>query len=43
MPAASSPAYNLTLMPGLVKNHDHAARLNEPDFMEAIERQDGRG
>ncbi len=23
------PAYNLTLMPGLVKNHDHAARLNE--------------
>jgi hypothetical protein len=24
------PAYNLTLMPGLVKNHDHAARLNEP-------------
>ncbi|EAV43441.1 hypothetical protein SIAM614_06643 [Stappia aggregata IAM 12614] len=21
------PAYNLTLMPGLVKNHDHAARM----------------
>jgi TRAP-type C4-dicarboxylate transport system substrate-binding protein len=31
------PEYNLTLMPGLVKNHDHAARLNESPFMEAIE------
>ena len=31
------PAYNLTLMPGLVKNHDHAARLNESPFMEEIE------
>ncbi|HBG99647.1 MAG TPA: ABC transporter substrate-binding protein [Rhodobacteraceae bacterium] len=31
------PAYNLTLMPGLVKNHDHAARLNDSPFMEAIE------
>jgi len=31
------PAYNLTLMPGLVKNHDHAARLNNSDFMGAIE------
>ena len=30
-------AYNLTLMPGLVKNHDHAARLNESPFMEEIE------
>ncbi|SEA08789.1 TRAP transporter substrate-binding protein DctP [Rubrimonas cliftonensis] len=30
------PAYNLTLMPGLVKNHDHAARLNESPFMDAI-------
>ena len=29
--------YNLTLMPGLVKNHDHAARLNESEFMEEIE------
>jgi imidazolonepropionase-like amidohydrolase len=26
-----------TLMPGLVKNHDHAARLNESPFMDAIE------
>ena len=31
------PAYNLTLMPGLVKNHDHAARLNESPFMERLE------
>ena len=31
------PEYNLTLMPGLVKNHDHAARLNESGFMQAIE------
>lgn len=31
------PAYNLTLMPGLVKNHDHAARMNESPFMAAIE------
>ena len=33
------PAYNLTLMPGLVKNHDHAARLNYSPFMEALEEQ----
>ena len=32
------PAYDLTLMPGLVKNHDHAARLNESDFMGEIEK-----
>ncbi len=31
------PAYNLTLMPGLVKNHDHAARLNNSEFMKRIE------
>ncbi len=31
------PAYNLTLMPGLVKNHDHAARLSASPFMEDIE------
>ncbi|MEM8742283.1 MAG: TRAP transporter substrate-binding protein DctP [Pseudomonadota bacterium] len=31
------PAFNLTLMPGLVKNHDHAARLNESAFMAKIE------
>lgn len=31
------PAYNLTLMPGLVKNHDHAARLSDSPFMKALE------
>jgi len=31
------PAYNLTLMPGLVKNHDHAARLNDSEFMQRIQ------
>lgn len=31
------PAFNLTLMPGLVKNHDHAARLSESPFMAALE------
>jgi TRAP-type C4-dicarboxylate transport system substrate-binding protein len=31
------PSYNLTLMPGLVKNHDHATRLSNSPFMEAIE------
>lgn len=31
------PAYNLTLMPGLVKNHDHAARLSASPFMDALE------
>lgn len=32
------PEFNLTLMPGLVKNHDHAARMNESAFMEEIEK-----
>ena len=31
------PATNLTLMPALVKNHDHANRINESPFMEKIE------
>lgn len=31
------PSFNLTLMPGLVKNHDHAARLSESPFMDAIQ------
>lgn len=31
------PAYNLTLMPGLVKNHDHAQRLNYSPFMDKIQ------
>ncbi len=33
------PAYNLTLMPGLVKNHDHAARLSASPFMAALEKK----
>jgi TRAP-type C4-dicarboxylate transport system substrate-binding protein len=30
------PQFNATLMPGLVKNHDHARRLNDSDFMDSI-------
>ena len=30
------PQFNATLMPGLVKNHDHARRLNDSEFMTAI-------
>jgi len=30
------PQFNATLMPGLVKNHDHARRLNDSEFMAAI-------
>jgi TRAP-type C4-dicarboxylate transport system substrate-binding protein len=30
------PEFNLTLMPGLVKNHDHAVRLNSSPFMQKI-------
>ncbi|MEO0637512.1 MAG: TRAP transporter substrate-binding protein DctP [Pseudomonadota bacterium] len=37
--AGQRPAFNLTLMPGLVKNHDHAARLNESEFMGKLEEQ----
>lgn len=33
------PAFNLTLMPGLVKNHDHAARLNTSPFMAELEKK----
>lgn len=32
------PAYNLTLMPGLVKNHDHGDRLSHSPFMAEIEK-----
>ena len=32
------PEFNLTLMPGLVKNHDHAARLNDSPFMAELEK-----
>jgi len=31
------PEYNLTLMPGLVKNHEHAARLSVSPFMQTLE------
>ncbi len=30
------PEFNLTLMPGLVKNHDHAVRLNSSAYMRKI-------
>ncbi|MCP5300540.1 MAG: TRAP transporter substrate-binding protein DctP [Chromatiaceae bacterium] len=32
------PEFNLTLMPGLVKNHDHARRLNKSEFMQRIKK-----
>lgn len=32
------PELNLTLMPGLVKNHDHARRLNNSEFMKRIKK-----
>jgi TRAP-type transport system periplasmic protein len=31
------PEFNLTLMPGLVHNHEHAQRLNDSEFMERLE------
>ncbi|MDX1604837.1 MAG: TRAP transporter substrate-binding protein DctP [Candidatus Competibacterales bacterium] len=30
------PQFSATLMPGLVKNHDHAKRLNDSEYMAAI-------
>ena len=30
------PEFSATLMPGLVKNHEHAGRLNESPFMDDI-------
>lgn len=30
------PEYNLTLMPGLIKSHDHAARMNDSEFMNEL-------
>ena len=30
------PQFSATLMPGLVKNHEHAKRLNDSEFMEDI-------
>lgn len=31
------PAFNLTLMPGLIRNHDHADRMSQSDFMKALQ------
>jgi len=36
--AGRHPEFNLTLMPGLVKNHDHAQRLNNSEFMKRIKK-----
>ncbi|MCA1770232.1 MAG: TRAP transporter substrate-binding protein DctP [Halomonas sp.] len=30
------PEFSATLMPGLVRNHEHAARLNDSEYMEMI-------
>jgi len=32
------PQFSATLMPGLVKNHDHARRLNDSPFMDSIKK-----
>jgi len=32
------PEFNLTLMPGLVKSHEHAERLNKSEFMKEIKK-----
>ena len=34
--ASRHPEFDATLMPGLVKNHEHAARLNDSAFMDDI-------
>jgi TRAP-type C4-dicarboxylate transport system substrate-binding protein len=36
--AGRHPEFDSTLMPGLVKNHDHAKRLNDSAFMDEIKR-----
>ncbi|MCB1802726.1 MAG: TRAP transporter substrate-binding protein DctP, partial [Gammaproteobacteria bacterium] len=36
--AGRHPEFNLTLMPGLVKNHAHARRLNKSEFMNRIKK-----
>ena len=35
--AGQQPAVNATLLPGLVKNHDHAARLTQSPFMASLQ------
>ncbi|WP_252509661.1 TRAP transporter substrate-binding protein DctP [Thalassospira sp. TSL5-1] len=32
------PEFNLTLMPALIKNHDHANRMNKSEFMDRLEK-----
>lgn len=34
--AGRHPEFDLTLMPGLIKNHDHARRFNKSPFMDRI-------
>jgi TRAP-type C4-dicarboxylate transport system substrate-binding protein len=36
--AGRHPEFDATLMPGLVKNHEHAKRLNQSPFMDDIKR-----
>lgn len=36
--AKRHPEFDATLMPGLVKNHEHAARLNDSPFMDDIKK-----
>ncbi len=36
--ASRHPEFDATLMPGLVKNHEHAKRLNDSEFMQDIKR-----
>ncbi|MBL4907249.1 MAG: TRAP transporter substrate-binding protein DctP [Sneathiella sp.] len=36
--AGRHPEFDATLMPGLVKNHDHAKRLNDSPFMDDIKK-----
>ena len=36
--AGRHPQFSATLMPGLVKNHDHAQRLNKSPFMQDIKK-----
>jgi TRAP-type C4-dicarboxylate transport system substrate-binding protein len=36
-------AFSATLMPGLVRNHERAARLNDSPFMQEIKAQDRKG
>lgn len=41
--AGFHPEFGATLMPGLVKNHEHAQRINQSDFMKDIKTVINRG